>query len=146
MDLYEAALTHVATLQSAIYARDADIEARPQAPSQGLPQLSATTSGTRERIDYNTSQFYGIEASECILNSVGDTTHCFATAHGVGLELMQTLWGYEAFSQLKEFGFQVAAAEARLLSAEQSLVLRVGQAYFAILSASDQLATNRNER
>src|SRR6185437_14587147 len=39
-----------------------------------------------------------------------------------------------------------AAAEATWSGAEQSLLLRVAQAYFAILSASDQLATNRNER
>ena len=146
VDLYEAALTHDATLQSAVYARDAAIEARPQALSQWLPQLSATASGTRERIDYATSQFYGVEASDCILNSAGNTTHCYATAHGVGLQLTQSLWSYEAFSQLKESGFQVAAAEATLLSAQQSLLLRVSQAYFAILSATDQLATNRNER
>ena len=146
VELYEAALTHDATLQSAIYARDAAIEARPQALSQWLPQLSATASATQERLDYATSQFYGIEASDCILNSVGNTTHCFASAHGVGLQLTQSLWSYQAFSQLKESGFQVAAAKASLLSTEQSLLLRVAQAYFAIMSAADHLTTSRNER
>jgi outer membrane protein len=41
---------------------------------------------------------------------------------------------------------QAAAAEAIFRGAEQNLLLRVAQAYFGILSASDQLAANRSER
>jgi len=146
VELYEAALAHDASLQSAIYTRDGAIEARPRALSQWLPQLSAIASGTRERIDYTTSQTSGTEASDCVVNPTGNTSRCYATAHGVGLKLTQSLWSYEALSQVKESGYQVAAAEASLLSAEQNLVLRVAQAYFGILSATDQLVTNRNER
>ena len=60
--------------------------------------------------------------------------------------MSQTLWSFQAFSQLKEANFQAAAAEAGFRSAQQNLLLRVAQAYFAILSATDQLATNRAER
>ena len=60
--------------------------------------------------------------------------------------MSQTLWSFQAFSQLKEANFQAAAAEAGFRSAQQNLLLRVAQAYFAILSAADQLATNRGER
>ena len=56
------------------------------------------------------------------------------------------LWSFQAFNQLKEANFQAAAAEATFRGAEQNLLLRVAQAYFGILSASDQLATNRSER
>ena len=51
-----------------------------------------------------------------------------------------------SFSQLKEANFQVAAAEASFQGAQQNLLLRVAQAYFNILSAADQLATNVAER
>ena len=60
--------------------------------------------------------------------------------------MSQTLWSFQAFSQLKEANFQAAAAEASFRGAQQNLLLRVAQAYFAILSASDQLATNRSRR
>jgi outer membrane protein len=62
------------------------------------------------------------------------------------LNLSQTLWSFQAFSQLKEANFQAAAAESGFRSAQQNLLLRVAQAYFSILSATDQLATNRAER
>ena len=60
--------------------------------------------------------------------------------------MSQTLWSFQAFSQLNEANSQAAAAEAAFRSAQQNLLLRVAQAYFAILSAADQLATNRAER
>jgi outer membrane protein len=60
--------------------------------------------------------------------------------------MSQTLWSFQSFSQLKEANFQVAAAEANYQGAAQSLLLRVAQAYFGILSAADQLATNIAER
>ena len=87
----------------------------------------------------------GSHGSDCAL-AAAPTQHCYGTAHGLGLNLSQTLWSFQAFSQLKEANFQAAAAEAGFRSAQQNLLLRVAQAYFAILSASDQLATNRAER
>ena len=72
--------------------------------------------------------------------------HCYGTVHGLGLNLSQTLWSFQAFSQLKEANFAAAAAEAAYEGARQNLLLRVAQGYFAILSAADQLATNRSER
>jgi outer membrane protein len=72
--------------------------------------------------------------------------HCYGTVHSLGLNLSQTLWSFQAFSQLKEANFQAAAAEAGFRSAQQNLLLRVAQAYFGILSAADQLAANRAER
>ena len=72
--------------------------------------------------------------------------HCYGTVHTLGLNMSQTLWSFQAFSQLKEANFQAAAAEATFRSAQQNLLLRVAQAYFAILSAADQLAANRAER
>jgi outer membrane protein len=71
---------------------------------------------------------------------------CYGTAHGVALTLTQTLWSYQAFSLLKEANFQAAAAEATWQGAQENLVLRVAVTYFGILSARDQLATNRSER
>jgi outer membrane protein len=145
-DLYELALTRDATLQAAAFQRDAAIEAKPQALAAWLPQVSAAASATRERAGFESTPSPGSQAADCTLNATADSQHCYGTARSLGLNLSQTLWSFQAFSQLKEANFQAAAAEAAFRSAQQNLLLRVAQAYFGILSAADQLATNRAER
>jgi outer membrane protein len=147
---YELARSRDATLQAARFQRDAAIEARPQALSQLLPQIAASGSALRENADYAVSDYAvsyeGIRAPDCTLSADASTQHCYGAAHGLALTLTQTLWSYQAFSLLKEANLQAAAAEATWQGAQQSLLLRVAVAYFAVLSAKDQLATNRDER
>jgi len=146
-ELYELALMRDASLQAAGFQRDAAIEARPQARALWLPQVSAAASATRERAGFDSGQLStGTQAADCALSAAAGVQHCYGTVHGLGLNMSQTLWSYQAFSQLKEANFQAAAAETGFRSAQQNLLLRVAQAYFAILSAADQLATNRAER
>jgi outer membrane protein len=145
-ELYELAQTRDASLQASGFQRDAAIEARPQALAQWLPQVSAAASATRERAGFDSGQSTGTQAADCALTAAAGMQHCYGTVHSLGLNLSQTLWSFQAFSQLKEANFQAAAAEAGFRSAQQNLLLRVAQAYFAILSAADQLAANRAER
>src|SRR5882762_107104 len=145
-ELYQLAQTRDASLQAAGFQRDAAIEARPQALAQWLPQVSAAASATRERAGFDSGQSTGSQAADCALSAAAGVQHCYGTAHSLGLNLSQTLWSFQAFSQLKEANFQAAAAETGFRSAQQNLLLRVAQAYFAILSAADQLAANRGER
>jgi outer membrane protein len=144
--LYELALTRDTTLQVAHFQRDASIEVRPQALASLLPQLSASASATRERAGSDSSQISSTQSAACTLSADAGTQRCYGTVRGLGLNLSQTLWSYQAFNQLKEANLQAAAAEATFREAEQNLLLRVAQAYFGILSASDQLATNRSEQ
>jgi outer membrane protein len=143
---YELALTRDTTLQAAHFQRDALVEARPQAIAQWLPQLSANASAVRERASFDSGPALGTQAADCAISSTATTQRCYGTAHTLGLNMSQTLWSFQSFSQLKEANFQVAAAEASYQGAQQSLLLRVAQAYFGILSAADQLATNVAER
>jgi outer membrane protein len=143
---YELALTRDTTLQAAHFQRDALVEARPQAIAQWLPQVSANAAATRERAGFDSGPALGSQAADCAISSTATTQRCYGTAHTLGLNLSQTLWSFQSFSQLKEANFQVAAAEANFQGAQQSLLLRVAQAYFGILSAADQLATNVAER
>jgi outer membrane protein len=145
LDFYRLALTRDAVLQAATYQRDASIEVRPQALSQLLPQISATGSAARENIDY-AAAYEGLHAPDCTLSADASMQRCYGTTHGLGLNLTQTIWSYQAFSLLKEANFQAAAAEATWRGAQENLLLRVALAYFAILSANDQLVTNRNAR
>jgi outer membrane protein len=143
---YELAQTQDTTLQAAHFQRDALVEARPQAIAQWLPQISANASAAREREGFNGGPALGTEAADCAISSTATTQRCYGTAHTLGLNMSQTLWSFQSFSQLKEANFQVAAAEANYQGAQESLLLRVAQAYFGILSAADQLATNVAER
>jgi outer membrane protein len=145
--LYQLALAHDATLQAATFERAADIEARPQALSQLLPQVAASASAARDRVGYqNESSLTTSLAASCSFSADQRTQHCYGNAQQLELTLSQTIWSYEAFSRLKEANLTAAAAEATLRSAQQNLVLRVAQAYFAVLAAADQLAANLAER
>jgi outer membrane protein len=145
-EFYDLALTRDTTLQAAHFQRDALVEARPQAIAQWLPQIAANVSAMREKEGFNNEQSLGTQAADCAISSTATTEHCYGTAHTLGLNMSQTLWSFQSFSQLKEANFQVAAAEANFQGAQQSLLLRVAQAYFGILSAADQLGTNVAER
>ena len=144
--LYELALTRDATLQAAQYQRDALIEARPQALAQWLPQISASAQELRERAGFDSGPALGSTAADCAISSTAGTQHCYGNSRSLGLNLTQTLWSFQSFSALKEANSQVAAAESSFRGAQQSLLLRVSQAYFGILSATDQLSANRSER
>jgi outer membrane protein len=144
--LYELAVTRDTTLQAAQYQRDALVEARPQAIAQWLPQVAGSASAVRERLGFQTGPSLGPTANDCAISSTADAQHCYGTARTLGVNLSQTLWSFQSFSLLKEANFQVAAAESSFRDAQQSLLLRVSQAYFGILSAADQLAANRSER
>jgi outer membrane protein len=133
LQLYRLALTRDPTLQAASAQRDAAIEARPQALAQLLPQLTASTSATRER---ETLEAASSPASQ----------PAYGNARDYGLGLSQTLWSFESFYLLKEATRQVDGAEATLVSAKQVLVLRVAQAYFGILAAKDVVKTTRAQR
>jgi outer membrane protein len=143
---YELAQTRDTTLQVAHFQRDALVEARPQAIAQWLPQISANASAMRERAGFDSGPALGTQAADCAISSTATSQRCYGTAHTLGLNMSQTLWSFQSFSQLKEANFQVAAAEASFQGAQQNLLLRVAQAYFNILSAADQLATNVAER
>jgi outer membrane protein len=145
-EFYELALTRDASLQAAGFQRDAAIESRPQALAQWLPQISANASAARERQGFDSGQLGNAEAADCALTAAAGMQHCYGTVHSLGVNLSQTLWSFQAFSQLKEANSAAAGAEAAYQGARQNLLLRLAQAYFGILSAADQLATNRGER
>jgi outer membrane protein len=143
LQLYRQALAGDVTLRVASAQRDAAIESRPQAISQLLPQVLADASAARQREGADTA--VGGPVASCAQSANG-RERCYGNVHGYTLSLSQTLWSYESFSRLKEANRQAASAEATLVSAQQSLLLRVANAYFGILAANDQLTTSRTER
>ena len=88
----------------------------------------------------------GSEAADCAISSTAESQHCYGTAHNFGLNMTQTLWSFQSFSQLKEANFQVAAAEASFQGVRNRACCC---AWRWLISGSsrppDQLATNRSE-
>lgn len=156
LKLYDLARSHDATLQGATATRDAAIEAKPQALAGLLPQIGAQASADRERAGFAsgvipsstsaTGTVASNETANCVLAISSDFEHCYSYVRSYGLTLSQTLWSWQSFNQLREANSIAAGAQATLLSAQQSLMLRVAQSYFAILAAQDQLNTNRQAR
>jgi outer membrane protein len=146
LDLYRLAVTRDNTLQAAVSQRDATVEGRPLALSELLPHLTIQASGTRAHTGSAATTSQVTQTDNCAPSADGTMEHCSGYTHGYGLVLSQTLWSLESFNRLKEASLQGAAAQATLAGAQQSLILRVAQAYFAILSAQDRVTTNRKER
>src|SRR6202789_762471 len=149
LQLYHLAQNHDATLQAALAQRDAALEAKPQALALLLPQVSANASAQRERLGEQLIAPQSVASTTitgCQIAAGAATQVCFGDGHGYGLNLSQTLWSFQSFSQLREASATAAAAEASLLAAQQSLLLRVAQAYFGVLSAHDALVTNQGAR
>ncbi|HEY4340143.1 MAG TPA: TolC family outer membrane protein [Steroidobacteraceae bacterium] len=149
LQLYHLAQKHDATLQAALAQRDAAIEVKPQALALLLPQVSANASAERERLGEQLIAPQTVASTTitgCQIAAGAATQVCFGDGHGYGLNLSQTLWSFQSFSQLREASAAAAAAEASLLAAQQSLMLRVAQAYFGVLSAHDSLVTNQGAR
>jgi outer membrane protein len=146
LQLYRLALAQDARLEGATAQRDASIEVRPQALSQLLPQFGIGASVGREHAGYETPAIASGPVPNCVLSASAQMERCYSSTYGYGLTLQQTLWSFESFSRLREANSLVASAQATLLAAQQELLLRVATAYFGILSAQDQLATNRRAR
>src|SRR5580692_729944 len=149
LQLYHLAERHDATLQAALAQRDAAIESKPQALALLLPQVSA--SGDTERLRSGAELIApqtvaGTTITGCQIAAGAQNEVCYGDGHGYGLSLSQTLWSFQSFSQLREASATAAAAEATLLAAQQSLMLRVAAAYFGILSARDTLTTVEGAR
>ncbi|WP_223533022.1 TolC family outer membrane protein [Pseudomonas sp. GL-RE-20] len=63
-----------------------------------------------------------------------------------GIQLIQPIFRLQNWVQFQQGGLQRTQAKIHLESAEQALLLRVAQAYFEVLSATDVLESLRNLR
>ncbi len=143
IEVYQRALQNDPQIREADATRLAQREARPQALSALLPQLAATgsygvgdstiteplasvllQSGSASAPDVNPNARFTRETK----------TH---STYQYQLQLVQTIFRWDRFANLKRSDAQVAQAEIDYKSAEQDLVLRVAQRYFNVLAAKD---------
>jgi outer membrane protein len=109
---YELALTRDTTLQAAQFQRDALVEVRPQAIAQWLPQVSASASALRERVEFKGSPALGTQAGDCAISSTANSQRCYGTAHSLGLNMSQSVKGSELSGRRRRIALPRRAAES----------------------------------
>jgi outer membrane protein len=119
---YKLALLADPQYLAAIEAHSAALEVKPQARAALLPNIGIGGDVSRQRFDPR---------------NAGETT--FATNQAYSIGLRQTLFQRERFMQLKQADSLVAQADARLIAAQQDLIVRVARRYFTVLGAHDNV-------
>jgi outer membrane protein len=122
VSIYNRALEADPEYQAAIEAHRAAIEILPQRRAVLLPNLQLAGDVSRDRFDDRASD---------------DTS--YATNQTYSIQLRQTLFRRDQFTQLEQADSQVAQADALLAAARQDLILRVATRYFLVLGAQDNL-------
>ncbi|NGY04159.1 TolC family outer membrane protein [Solimonas terrae] len=144
LDAYRAAQHNDAVLDAALAVRDAAVEVQPQARALLLPTVTATASAAREH--YRLDGANSVVGDPSNPTPADDNANFAATRRTYGLDLDQPLWSVESFQKLRQSSLEVAQAEAAYRDAQQALILRVAESYFAVLAAADNLSANRSER
>src|SRR5271155_1675298 len=145
--VYQRALQNDPQLREAEATRLATLEAKPQALSALLPQVSGTGLVTRERDigSQNTTEpvSTGGPGSPTVLESFPFDGRVTTTTHRYGVDLKQNIFRWENWVALQRADAQVAQAEADYQAAQQDLIARVAQRYFDVLAAQDDLDAQR---
>ncbi|CAM3785409.1 TolC family outer membrane protein [Parendozoicomonas haliclonae] len=130
MQVYELAVKNDAQLAAARASFKAAEEAVPQSRAALLPQigLSAQTADNK-----------GVNLNSTPLPA-GDRTNNYNT-HGWSASLTQPLFNLQSWFAFEQAGYLTEQAGLSLAIEQQSLVLRVAQAYFNVLLAEETLAT-----
>jgi outer membrane protein len=142
--VFEDAVKNDPVIRQADANRLAAREARPQAWAAVLPQLQGTAGVTRDHfsgyVDQVTENPSDPTAPPVVIpfpETIDTTTKTWA------VNLRSNLISWTNWMNIKAASQQVAQAEATYQAAEQNLILRVSQAYFAVLTADDVLRANQ---
>lgn len=131
-EVYQRALRNDPQLREAEATRLAALEAKPQALSALLPQLSAGGSFSKDKSNGSQVVFDGTVFSQRASESDLDTK-------GWSVTLRQSLFDWTDWATLKQADAEVAQAEVDYRAAQQQLVLRTADGYFNVLAAKDTL-------
>jgi outer membrane protein len=153
--VYQRALQNDPQLREAEATRLAALEAKPQALSSLLPQISANGHISRERDTGSSNTTEAVALPPCsastpppcsnsavpttVLESFPFNGKVITTTHNYTIDLKQNLFRWENWVILKRADSQVAQAEADYQAAQQDLMERTAQRYFDVLGAQDDL-------
>lgn len=126
---YDAALENDATIRASRAGTEATRERLPQAWAQWKPSISASAGRNYNDLITHGRNFLGQSSTSQV--------HYFSGSQN--LTVRQSLYRPAQVAQVRQAYAQVEDADANLERDEQSLVVRVGEAYFEALLAEDQL-------
>jgi outer membrane protein len=126
-EIYIEAVNNDPELSAALSKRDSIAESKPQSLAKLLPSLSASAGANRVRQHIKSSPFPGNTG----LQLYDDNTF--------SLNLLQPIYHHDYWVQLSQADSFIAQAEAEYQAAQQALIVRAAQSYFAVLSAMDEL-------
>jgi outer membrane protein len=141
--VYEDALQSDPQIRGADANRLASREARPQAWSALLPQISGQLSRTQDDSKGSEGTIVGIDPNTGLPLAASEPFALNSAARAWSLNLRESLFSWSNWMTLKQADAEVAQAEATYQAAQQNLILRVAQAYFNVLSAQDGLDANQ---
>ncbi len=130
---YQQARSSDPQFRSAEAARLAAQEAKIQSRAGFLPQLNFSATASKSE-------------GESTVRDTGATIDSDSSSRGYSLSLTQPLYHRNTYVNNKIADAQISQAEADYQNAQQSLILRVSEAYFGVLAAQDNLAFARAEK
>ena len=143
--VFEDALQNDPVIRQADANRLAARESKPQALAALLPQLNGTAGITRDHASGFESQIFEVQnssgANQLVVARTADQID--NTIQQWSLNLRQNVFSWSNWMALRAASKEVAQAEANYAAAEQQLILRVSQAYFAVLTAYDTLQADQ---
>jgi len=131
MDVYNLAERSDPQFRQAAANKRAVLESRPQAYSKLLPSINFTANSY-----YNTQ--------DTVADFRGGNFRY--SSRGYNLNLRQPLFHWDRYLQVDQANSSIKQADAQLALAQQSLMVRVAQAYFNVLAAQDTLQFARAEK
>jgi len=153
--VFEDAVHNDPVIRQADANRLAARESKPQALAALLPQLNGTAGITRDHSSGFESQIFQVvppsnpscspnpSLPQCQLAPIRTADQIDNTIQQWSLNLRQNVFSWSNWMALKAASHEVAQAEANYAAAEQQLILRVSQAYFAVLTAYDTLQADQ---
>lgn len=132
LQAYDLALQHDPAFRSAKFANEAGKENRILGRSSLLPSVSASHSASQVDIDQTAGP-----------RTLRDERYI---SRSTVVQLRQSLINFDGMARYRQGIAQTNYAAAQFQSQEQSVILRVAEAYFNVLFQADQVALARAER
>ena len=134
LDVYSLAKQHDADIRIAEARYQAEIQKKPIARANFLPQasLNANTADVRQQTRGET---FGVPGKTVDFN-----------AHGYSLNLSQALYHRDFYAQLRQAKSSADKARVDLDGAHQHLIVRTANAYFNVLAAQDTVTFQESEK
>ena len=141
-DIYESALQNDPVLRAARATFNADRETKNIARGALLPQLAVSVDYTRSEINDDSNSVIIINGTPVNSSAMG-LIDSKETSYGVSLR--QALFDMPSWYSFKSGKALSKSAQAQFAADQQSLIIRVSEAYFNVLRAYDNLETRSAE-